>query len=206
MHSLTRRAAFAATATIGVATLAAGTVAALTLLRKPARPDIATPIVAPGGPERTALQPFTAMVPADPPAPPPEISFLDENGHPHTLAEFAGAGLIVNLWATWCVPCIAEMPALQEMAKKLAGDNIRVLPLSSDRGGADVVRAFYTAHGIDALPIWLDPKSAVVLAWRAPGLPTTLVIDRQGREQGRLLGAVDWASDATLKAVRYLVG
>jgi thiol-disulfide isomerase/thioredoxin len=201
MHSFTRRAALA-----GTGALAAGTVAALTLPRKPPLPHIATPIVAPGGPDRIILQPFTALTPADPPAPPPPVSFYDVDGKAHSLAEFAGFGLIVNLWATWCVPCVAEMPALQAMAKNLAGDNILVLPLSSDRGGAAVVRAFYAAHGITALPIWLDPGSAVVLAWHAPGLPTSLVIDRRGREQGRVAGAVDWAADATLSAVRYLVG
>ena len=83
------------------------------------------------------------------------------------LAEFAGQGLVVNLWATWCVPCVAEMPALQAMARALAGDRIRVLALSSDRGGAAVVRKFYTENRIDGLDLWLDPKGEAARAWMA---------------------------------------
>ena len=98
------------------------------------------------------------------------------------------------------------MPALQALAGKVAEDNILVLPLSSDRGGADVVRKFYAAHGITALPVWLDPKGAASEAWGARGLPTTLIIDRQGREQGRFEGAVDWSADATVARLRQLVG
>lgn len=136
----------------------------------------------------------------------PALAFKDAEGRDRTLADWRGRTVLLNLWATWCVPCVAEMPALQAMAKKLAGEGILVLPLSSDRGGAPVVRGFYAAHGIDSLPIWLDPKGAAMQAWGAQGLPTSLVIDRQGREQGRLEGAVDWSADATLYAIRRLVG
>ncbi|MCW3476972.1 TlpA disulfide reductase family protein [Limobrevibacterium gyesilva] len=201
MKIITRRAVLAA-----AGTLAAGTVAAVTLWRKPAAPPIATPIVPAAGEPLVRLQAMSALIPTDPPRPPAEAAFLDADGNPHGIADFAGKGLVINLWATWCVPCVAEMPALQDMARKLAGENIVVLPLSSDRGGAPVVRKFYAAHGIDALPVWLDPKGEAGRAWNARGLPTTLIIDRQGRERGRLEGAVDWASEASLAEIRRLVG
>jgi len=198
MHATTRRAALAATGSLALATLAA-----VTLLRKPQAPEIHTPVA---DDEAVRLRPIATMVPTDPPTPPPEAQFLDAGGAAHQLADFAGKGLVVNLWATWCVPCVAEMPALQELARKVAAQGILVLPLSSDRGGAAVVQKFYAAHQIESLPIWLDPKGEVARAWGARGLPTTLIIDRRGREVGRLEGAVDWASDATFVELRRLVG
>ena len=68
--------------------------------------------------------------------------------------------MVINLWATWCVPCVEEMPSLAALSKTLAPDDIAVLPLSSDRGGARVVEAFYQDHGITGLPVLLDPKGA----------------------------------------------
>jgi thiol-disulfide isomerase/thioredoxin len=198
MHPTTRRAALAAAGAV-----AAGTLAAVALLRKPPAPTIATPL-ATG--EAVRLHAISALVPTDPPRPPAEAAFSDAGGAAHRLADFSGKGLVVNLWATWCVPCVAEMPALQELAKKVAAQGIVVLPLASDRGGAEVVQKFYDAHGIDALPIWLDPKGEAARAWGARGLPTTLIIDRRGREVGRLEGAVDWAAEATAAELRRLVG
>ena len=145
------------------------------------------------------------LVPTDPPVPPPDIVFVDANGTEHRLAEFIGHGMVVNLWATWCVPCVAEMPSLSALSKALAPDDIAVLPLSSDRGGARVVEAFYQQHGIIGLPVLLDPKGAAARAWRARGIPTSLVIDKQGRERARLEGSADWATPAAAAAVRKLV-
>lgn len=145
------------------------------------------------------------LVPTVPPVPPPDIVFVDANGTEHSLAEFIGHGMVVNLWATWCVPCVAEMPSLSALSKALAPDDIAVLPLSSDRGGARVVEAFYQQHGITGLPVLLDPKGAAARAWRARGIPTSLVIDKQGRERARLEGSADWATPAAAAAVRKLV-
>lgn len=189
----------------GAAALAAGTVAVGALLRKPAARTIHTP-VAPPGATGVHLRSLADLMPARPPAPPPAARFTDAAGKVHTLAEFAGKGLVVNLWATWCAPCVAEMPALNGLAKAVAGDGILVLPLSSDIGGAEAVRKFYASHDITALKIWLDPKGATMQAWGARGLPTTLIIDRKGREQGRIEGAVAWTDPATLAGIRKLVG
>ena len=197
MRALQRRAALTAIAAAGAATLAA-----LTLWRKPPSPPIATPVA----PEPVSLRPFSTLTKRDPPRPPPAATFIDADGNPHHLEEFAGAGLVVNLWATWCTPCVAEMPALQDFSRIVQPANIRVLPISSDRGGAKVVRQFYAAHGITSLPVWLDPKAQAAEAWDARGLPTTLIIDRRGREVGRLEGAIDWAADATVAGVKTLVG
>ena len=185
----------------GAAALTGGTLAAAALWRKPA-PVVFTlaNAVTPG------LKPLEGFVAKSPPSPPPMAAFFDGDGVSHGIAEFAGQGVILNLWATWCIPCVAEMPELQAMAKVLAGERVVVLPLSSDRGGAAVVRKFYASHDITDLGVWLDPKGEAARAWGARGLPTTLIIDRQGREVARLEGAFEWASPAALAEIRRLVG
>jgi thiol-disulfide isomerase/thioredoxin len=186
----------------GAGTLAAGTLAATTLLRKPAGPEVHTAVAEP----RARLQALDALIPRDPPAPPPDAVFTDGAGAVRRISDFAGKGLVVNLWATWCVPCVAELPALAALARRVADDGILVLPLSSDRGGAEAVSKFYAGHGIEGLGVWLDPKGDLARAWGARGIPTTLIIDRQGREHARFEGAADWAADASMARVRALVG
>jgi thiol-disulfide isomerase/thioredoxin len=141
----------------------------------------------------------------DPPVTPPEIVFVAADGSEHHLAEFVGHGMVINLWATWCVPCVAEMPALAALSKTLAPNDIAVLPLSSDRGGVSVVEAFYTQHGITGLPVLLDPKGAAARAWQAHGIPTSLIIDRKGQERARLEGSADWSTPTAAETIRKLV-
>lgn len=143
---------------------------------------------------------------SDPPARLQPAVLVDAAGGAHGLEDFAGQGLVLTLWATWCVPCVAELPALAALAARVKGAGILVLPLASDRGGAPVVEHYYLAHGIEGLPVWLDPTGAAARAWGARGLPTTLIVDRQGRERGRAEGAVDWGGDAVVAEVRRLVG
>jgi thiol-disulfide isomerase/thioredoxin len=113
--------------------------------------------------------------------------------------------MVINLWATWCAPCVAELPALSALSHVLAPQDIAVLPLSSDRGGVKAVHAFFEAHDISGLPILLDPKGAAAEAWGVDGIPTTVIIDRRGMERARLEGAADWSSPAAAALVRRLV-
>jgi thiol-disulfide isomerase/thioredoxin len=140
-----------------------------------------------------------------PPRPLPEFGFTDAEGRPRTVADFAGRGLVINLWATWCPPCVAEMPALDRTQAALAGDGIRVLALSSDRGGRAMVEPFYQRVGIRHLEIWLDPRGAAQRALGARGLPTTILVDRAGQERARLEGATEWDEPPMLAAIRRLV-
>lgn len=146
------------------------------------------------------------LEPTDPPKPMPEIRFEDADGKAHTLAEFRNHGMVLNLWATWCVPCVAEMASLAELSRALAPDDIAVLPLSSDRGGVEAVRHFYAAHAIAALPVLIDQKGAALEALGADGIPTTIIVDKQGRERARLAGAANWAAPEAAERVRALVG
>ena len=136
----------------------------------------------------------------DEPKPLPELGFTGADGAAHTLAEYNGRGVVLNLWATWCVPCVAELPALDDLARQ-APDGIAVLALSSDRGGAPAVERFYREHGIAHLPVLLDPRGAAARALGARGIPTTVLIDRMGRERGRVEGAADWASPEAVAAL-----
>jgi thiol-disulfide isomerase/thioredoxin len=147
----------------------------------------------------------TALVPTNPPVAVPDIVFVSADGREHHLTEFLGHGMVVNLWATWCVPCVAEMPALAALSKTLAPDDIAVLPLSSDRGGASVVQTFYQEHGITGLPVLLDPKNAAARAWKVRGIPTSLIVDKKGQERARLEGAADWSTPGAAEIVRRLV-
>jgi thiol-disulfide isomerase/thioredoxin len=139
------------------------------------------------------------------PKPLPAFGFTDGEGRPHTLAEFVGRGVLINLWATWCPPCVAEMPALDRAQAALEDDGVVVLALSSDRGGRAMVQPFYERVGIRRLGLWLDPGGAAQRALGSRGLPTSLVIDRAGKERARLEGAAEWDSPELLGAVRRLV-
>ena len=136
----------------------------------------------------------------------PAFSVTDPEGVRREMPFFAGKGVVLNLWATWCPPCVEEMPALDRLAGLLAGDNILVIPASSDRNGRAMVEPFYARTGIRNLGIWLDPNSAATRALGARGLPTTVLIDRLGRERARLEGGAAWDGAALLAEVRRRCG
>ncbi|MBN9511200.1 MAG: TlpA family protein disulfide reductase [Alphaproteobacteria bacterium] len=149
---------------------------------------------------------MSALKLSDPPLPVPPIAFTDGDGATYGLEKFAGRGVVLNLWATWCAPCVAELPSLAALARALGPAHVVVLPLSSDRGGAPVVRRFYQERGIVGLGVWLDPKGAAEEALKIRGVPTTLLIDGTGRERARLEGAADWASPEAQATIRKLLG
>ncbi|MDP9102531.1 MAG: TlpA family protein disulfide reductase, partial [Pseudomonadota bacterium] len=105
---------------------------------------------------------------------------------------------------TWCVPCVAEMPALARLAAATKGQRIAILPLSSDRGGAPAVERYFAEKSIAGLPTLLDPKGTAARAFGARGIPTTILIDPQGRERARLEGAAEWDDPAAIKALQAL--
>ena len=185
-------------------TLAAGTVAVSLLLRKPAQPATLTPNTGPD-PEVPPLRDISALQAFTLPRAVPAITWHDADGQPHTLAELAGRGVVLNLWATWCAPCVAELPSLAAFARKAAPDGIAVLALSVDRGGAAAVARYFAVHDIQGLAVLTDPMSAAAQLLGTRGVPTTLVIDRQGRERARLEGGTDWSTPQALAAVRKLV-
>jgi len=141
-----------------------------------------------------------------PPTPAPNLKFQDDNGKRLSLADFRGAGLVVNIWATWCGPCVAELPSFAAIAPELGRTRILVLPISVDFEGAKVVKPFYASHGIANLPILLDPDGTATDTLNAPGIPITLVINPLGQLVARVDGGANWNTPATLARLHHLAG
>jgi len=136
------------------------------------------------------------------PKPVPELRFNDADGRAHTLADFRGKLVLLNIWATWCEPCREEMPALDRLQAKLGGERFLVVALSVDQQGPAIARRFYAETGIKALPLYIDPTAKAAFTVDATGLPASLLIDRQGREIGRHLGAVKWDDPDVVQRLR----
>lgn len=153
------------------------------------------------GEDRAGLGEF---IPQRPPQPAPEVAFTDTAGRPAAFADFRGKPLLVNLWATWCQPCLREMPSLERLQARLDG-RLVVAALSQDRGGADAVNAFAARLGLDKVKIYLDPKSEVGRAFQVRGLPTSIVLDAEGRVAGRVEGAAEWDAPKMLAVLEPLL-
>lgn len=149
----------------------------------------------------TQAAPFNFSL-LDQPRPLPELHFVNGDGRPMTLADFRGRVVLLNLWATWCVPCRKEMPTLDRLQAKLGGPDFQVITLSIDRGGLPVVKQFYKELGLKSLGIYVDQSGKAASTLGAVGIPTTLLIDRQGREIGRKVGAAKWDSAEVIKVLR----
>jgi thiol-disulfide isomerase/thioredoxin len=141
------------------------------------------------------------FIPASPPQPAPEVSFTDLSGNWVAVADFKGKLLLLNLWATWCQPCLKEMPSLEKL-QAARPDKLAVAAVSEDRGGKNAVEPFIAKLGLDKIKIYLDPKSAVGHAVSVRGLPTTLVFDAEARLVGRVEGAAEWDSEKMAAALK----
>lgn len=136
-----------------------------------------------------------------PKAPSPDLTFTDGDGRATTMADFRGRVVLLNLWATWCVPCRQEISSLDRVQARLGGPDFQVIALSVDRAGAPVVRRFYDEIGVRRLSMFLDTTGNAVRQLNAPGLPTTLLLDRAGREIGRFVGSAEWDTPAIVETI-----
>jgi thiol-disulfide isomerase/thioredoxin len=152
-------------------------------------------------PDRTTLG---AFVPSAQPYPAPAISLSDITGRSVELSELHGKLVIINLWATWCAPCLREMPSLERLQSRF-GERIAVLAVSEDRGGNKTVEPFIDKLGLKSVKVYIDPKSEVGHAFGARGLPTSFLIDREGKVLGRVEGAAEWDSPKILGVLEPLL-
>lgn len=124
--------------------------------------------------------------------PAPDLIFQAPDGGDTTLRDFAGKPMLVNLWATWCAPCIAEMPALDSVAASYGPKGFVVLTISQDSQGEKVVKPFFAKHKLPHLQGWTDVENNLGFHYATSMLPTTVIYDAQGREMVRVVGAMDW--------------
>lgn len=135
----------------------------------------------------------------------PDIVFQSGRGQTLGLEDFRGRWLLLNLWATWCAPCRAEMPTLDNLQAKLGGSRFEVVALSLDHGGVDEVESFYRELGLQHLAIYVDPTTTTQRRLKVFGLPTTLLVDHQGLELGRLIGPAEWDSSEMVAFLRSMI-
>jgi thiol-disulfide isomerase/thioredoxin len=118
----------------------------------------------------------------------------------HTLHGWQGQVLVVNFWATWCVPCVEEMPSLQALHEAVGPDGVQVLAISVDEGSEEAA-AFIKEHGL-TLPTYHDPGMAGATSLQVTTIPTTFLIDRNQVIRSRVLGSRDWSNQETIDEVR----
>ncbi|MEZ5734923.1 MAG: TlpA disulfide reductase family protein [Novosphingobium sp.] len=126
-------------------------------------------------------------------SPLPEFTLADPQGDKLDLRSLKGKPALINLWATWCAPCVAELPTLDKIANR-ADMNLQVVTISQDTGGSEKVRAFLDERGFAQLPAWLDPENDLTFHYGTGTLPTTVLYDAEGKEVWRFVGGHDWTS------------
>ena len=132
----------------------------------------------------------------------PDLPFTDGNGAPTSLAAFRGRVVVLNVWATWCLPCREEMPTLDRLQATLAGPGFEVVAVSIDRDGMPVVREFFARQSIRHLHPYVDASGDALSILGVAGIPLTLLVDRDGREVARKLGPAVWDHPEVIKMIR----
>jgi thiol-disulfide isomerase/thioredoxin len=159
---------------------------------------------------RESLVPFLSEAPLlrihKTPIPLQPFYFADSSGRQRSLSDFKGQHVLVNVWATWCPPCRKEMPALDRLQAKLgATQEPQIIAISVDAISFDQLRAFYSVYEIRNLAIYNGDENEILAAMGIGGLPTTVLIDRDGNEMARLIGPTIWDAPEIVKQLSSLV-
>ncbi len=174
------------------------------------KPELAAAPVAAATDEKPAVEaekkPSVAdIVWHETPQPLPTTVFKDGADADKTLADFAGKVMVVNFWATWCAPCVKEMPTLDALQGKLGGPGFEVLTISQDREGAKVAKPFVEKNQWKNLGLYVEAPGKFARDAKLRGLPTSLIVDKNGQEVGRIEGDLDWNSPEVEKVLRDLM-
>lgn len=146
-----------------------------------------------------------SFAPLDSGAPAPDFSYPTLRGDTLALADLRGQVVLLNIWATWCPPCVREMPSMQRLYDELRADGLRVVAVSVDAPGAlRDVRSFVHELGL-GFDILLNPAGSIQDAYAVTGLPTTFLIDTEGRIRRKVIGGTDWMSAENVESVRALL-
>lgn len=157
---------------------------------------------------RTESGPGFRFVTTASPKPVPQLQFTDKDGRALSLTDFRGKMVLLNIWATWCPPCRKEMPSLDRLQARLGGPGFEVVAVSIDQGNDTlfIVEEFFREIEVKHLRIFLDQTGGAARTVGALGLPVTLLVDRRGRELGRLVGPAEWDSPEAIATIRQYLG
>jgi thiol-disulfide isomerase/thioredoxin len=143
------------------------------------------------------------FVASDPPVPVPDTPFIGADGASIKLADYKGRLVLLNFWATWCAPCIRELPSIEALATSVDDPGFVVQLVSIDRGGAKTHKPFLEKLGITAIDSASDQRGALLRALKGPGIPITLLISPDGLVVGRLIGDAEWNSPEARALIQF---
>ena len=152
----------------------------------------------------SAEPPSLAALKSEPPHAVSDVAFDDASGARHTLSSYKGRYVLLNLWATWCAPCVKELPALARLQGAVPARALTVLTVNVGHGSAGDTIAFLKQHGAGALPANLDTDTAFLRTFGAFGLPLSVLIDPQGREIARAVGPAEWDAPGSISYFKAL--
>ncbi|KFI24921.1 TlpA family protein disulfide reductase [Paenirhodobacter enshiensis] len=168
-----------------------------------ALPAAASPLSA----ELTALRQgeMSRLAVMETPLPVPDLPFTDETGAAHSMTEFHGKVVLLNFWATWCVPCRTEMPELDALQGAMAGPDFAVVTIASGRNPQGQIARFFDQAGVTHLPRYQDESQRIARGMGVMGLPVSVLIDRDGHEIARLIGGADWSSPEARAVIKAAI-
>ena len=131
--------------------------------------------------------------------PAPDFSFPNLDGNKVSLTDYRGKVVLLNIWATWCAPCVAEMPSMQKLYQELKDEGFLILAVSLDESGVEAVKPFVEKHKLE-FPVLLDTKGEIKSLYQITGIPESFIIDKSGTIVEKIVGPRDWATSG---AIRY---
>ena len=134
-----------------------------------------------------------------------DAAFLHENGSEITLANYEGSVVVLNFWATWCAPCRKEMPHLSALQDEMGGDDLQVVTVATGRNPRPAMERFFEEIEVSNLPLHTDERQSLARSLGVLGLPATIILDRDGRELGRMTGEADWSSLSATRILQALI-